>query len=138
MLEFHRMGWFRFSGFRAAGHSSAHRGHHSNCASRSDFLALSRLLSPPRGVSVRCQRESAASPRAHLCVRAVFSQPLRKPCGPMRRVAAVRFELTPLRTGAFSQRLRPLGQTVVKSCTQLNMYFFFACESSHFSRIVGG
>ena len=29
------------------------------------------------------------------------------------RVAAVWFEPTPLRTGAWSQRLRPLGQTVL-------------------------
>ena len=38
---------------------------------------------------------------------------------PGRNVTAVGFEPTPLRTGALSQRLRPLGQTVlpvVKVC----------------------
>ena len=34
----------------------------------------------------------------------------------MRKVTAVGFEPTPLRTGALSQRLRPLGQTVLLAC----------------------
>ena len=72
MLEFHRMGWFRFSGLgvqATVGHTAVitqvlRRG---LILSRSDSLALA-LAPPPRGVSVRCQRESAASPRARLCV----------------------------------------------------------------------
>ena len=34
-----------------------------------------------------------------------------------RQMTAVGFEPTPLRTGAWSQRLRPLGQTVLSKCS---------------------
>ena len=52
-------------------------------------------------------------------------------------MAAVGFELTPLRTGAWSQRLRPLGQTVVlavhgmcyTAISQTLPRFAGACES---------
>ena len=40
--------------------------------------------------------------------------------GPTEKVTAVGFEPTPLRTGALSQRLRPLGQTV--RCTMQGLY----------------
>ena len=39
-------------------------------------------------------------------------------------VTAVGFEPTPLRTGAWSQRLRPLGQTVLPKCSALFDIFF--------------
>ena len=38
---------------------------------------------------------------------------LRMPQWAQQRLTAVGFEPTPLRTGALSQRLRPLGQTVM-------------------------
>ena len=39
------------------------------------------------------------------------------------KVTAVGFEPTPLRTGALSQRLRPLGQTVLsRSCTKASQH----------------
>ena len=46
---------------------------------------------------------------ARLCVRLCVRV---SPCA-CRKVTAVGFEPTPLRTGALSQRLRPLGQTVL-------------------------
>ena len=41
-----------------------------------------------------------------------------------RQMTAVGFEPTPLRTGAWSQRLRPLGQTVLPKCSALFDIFF--------------
>ena len=38
-------------------------------------------------------------------------------------VTAVGFEPTPLRTGALSQRLRPLGQTVLRNWTYIRLSF---------------
>ena len=51
------------------------------------------------------------------------------------KMTAVGFEPTPLRTGAWSQRLRPLGQTVLPSCSggALRRYH---CTSLFFMRSV--
>ena len=67
MLEFHRMCWLRFSGLGLQA-AVAPTADITLIALRGLILSRPRLLPPPRGVSVRCQRESAASPRARLCV----------------------------------------------------------------------
>ena len=45
-------------------------------------------------------------------------------------MTAVGFELTPLRTGALSQRLKPLGRTVLALAKNTSKYNGLCCSNS--------
>ena len=85
-------------------------GNGSQVVLRRSALRSSQLLKPPTLLDTRSVWRSTRSISCSWC------DATRERSGPGvhdRRMIAVGFEPTPLRTGAWSQRLRPLGQTVL-------------------------